>query len=82
MRWPRTRCTWMSVGDLHLLLRASPLRWSTGLTSRRHCTASYGTPRSEHVVVEAVLAEQQLVDPLEEHARLGALDDAVVVGAR
>ena len=36
----------------------------------------------EDVVVEAVLAEQQLVDPLEEQPRLGTLDDAVVVGAR
>ena len=37
--------------------------------------------RVEDVVVEAVLAEQQLVDALEEHPALGALDDAVVVGA-
>ena len=29
-----------------------------------------------------MLAEQQFVDPLEEQAALGALDDAVVVGAR
>ena len=36
----------------------------------------------EDLLVEAVLAEQQLVDPLEEQAALGALDDAVVVGAR
>ena len=35
----------------------------------------------EDLVVEAVLAEQQFVDALEEQARLGALDDAVVVGA-
>ena len=38
--------------------------------------------RSEHVFVEVVFAEQQLVHPLEEQPRLGALDDAVVVGAR
>ena len=38
--------------------------------------------RVEDVVVEAVLAEQQFVDALQERARLGALDDAVVVGAR
>ena len=31
--------------------------------------------------VEAVLAEQQLVHALQEQAALGALDDAVVVGA-
>ena len=31
-------------------------------------------------LVEAVLALQQLLDPAQERARLGALDDAVVVG--
>ena len=31
-------------------------------------------------MVEVVRAEEQLVDPLQEQARLGALDDAVVVG--
>ena len=36
--------------------------------------------RGEDVVVEAVLAEQQLVDPAQELAGLGALDDPVVVG--
>ncbi len=36
----------------------------------------------EDVVVELVGAEQQLLDALEEQARLGALDDAVVVGRR
>ena len=36
--------------------------------------------RPEDVLVEVVVAHQQLVDPLEEQARLGALDDAVVVG--
>ena len=36
--------------------------------------------RSEHRVVEAVLALKQLVDPAQERARLGALDHAVVVG--
>ena len=35
----------------------------------------------EDVVVEPVLAEQQLVHPLQEQPALGALDDAVVVGA-
>ena len=34
----------------------------------------------EDLLVEAVLAHEELVDALEEHARLGALDDAVVVG--
>ena len=36
--------------------------------------------RGEDLVVEAVLAEQQLVDLLQELTRLGALDDPVVVG--
>ena len=36
----------------------------------------------EHVVVEAVVAEQQVVDPPQELAALGAGDDAVVVGVR
>ena len=38
--------------------------------------------RREDVVVEAALADEQLVHLLEELARAGALDDAVVVGAR
>ena len=36
--------------------------------------------RAEDLVVEAVLAEQQLVDPAQEVAGLRALDDPVVVG--
>ena len=38
--------------------------------------------RAEHVVVEPVGAEEQLVHPLQEQPRLGALDDAVVVRRR
>src|SRR5690606_27492089 len=38
--------------------------------------------RREDLLVEAALADEQLVDLLEELARAGALDDAVVVGAR
>ena len=37
--------------------------------------------RGEDVLVEVVLADEQLVDHLEELAGAGALDDAVVVGA-
>ena len=37
--------------------------------------------RGENLVVEAVLALQQLVDPAQERPRLRALDHAVVVGA-
>ena len=36
---------------------------------------------AEHVVIKVVLANQQFVHILEEHAALGALNDAVVVGA-
>ena len=36
----------------------------------------------EHVVVEAVAAEEQVVDPAQELAALGAADDPVVVGVR
>ena len=68
------------VGDRHLLLEhrllavdrvdvAPPLHGLVG-----HAEGA------EDLVVEAVGAEQQLLDPLEEQARLGALDDAVVVG--
>ena len=68
------------VGDRHLLLEhrllavdgvdvAPPLHGLVG-----HAEGA------EHLVVEAVGAEQQLLDPLEEQARLGALDDPVVVG--
>ena len=35
--------------------------------------------RPEHVLVEAVLPQQQPVDPRQERPRLGSLDDAVVV---
>src|SRR5919198_1421294 len=38
--------------------------------------------RFEDALVEAVGALEELVDPAQERARLGALDDAVVVGAR
>ncbi len=70
------------LGDLHLLVQHRLL------TVDR---VDVGTPFDglvrhpegvEDVVVEAVLTEQQLVDPLEEQPRLGTLDDAVVVGAR
>ncbi len=69
------------LGDLHLLVQHRLLAVDR---------VDVGTPLDglvrhpegvEDVVVEAVLAEQQLVDPLQEQPRLGALDDAVVVGA-
>ena len=69
-------------GDLHLLLQhrlfavdrvdvGMPLDGLVGHVQGR-----------EDRLVEAVLAEQQLVDLLEEQPALGALDDAVVVRAR
>ena len=46
-------------------------------------TGSYGMRSdAEDVVVEAVLAQQQLVDAAQEVAGLRALDDPVVVGRR
>ena len=82
MRWPRTRYTRMSVATCicfceHRLLAVDRVDVAAPLHRLvRHAE------RAEDVVVEAVLAEQQLVHPLQEQARLGALDDAVVVGAR
>ena len=70
------------LGDLHLLVQHRLLavdRVDVGTPLDRLVRHPEGV---EDVVVEAVLAEQQLVDPLQEQPRLGALDDAVVVGAR
>ena len=68
-------------GDLHLLVQHRLFavdRVDVGPPAHRLVRHAQ---RGEHVVVEPVLAEQQLVDPLEEQAALGALDDAVVVRA-
>ena len=59
------------------------------LGGRRPAPAAVARPRrgvprralSKTPLVEAVLALEQLVDPAQERARLGALDHAVVVGA-
>ena len=61
MRWPRTRWTRISVATCICLCSiASSL--VSGFWSVRHLTASYGTPRLWNtLVVEVVLAEQQLV---------------------
>ena len=68
--------------DLGLLLEQRCVAVD-GLMSRRHFTASYGTSIDRKTsIVEVVFAEQQLVDLLQEHARLGALDDPVVVCRR
>ena len=82
MRWPRTRymlmscCTAMTLccASIDAFERAAVGRPAGGLV--RHAEAR------EEVVVEAVAAEQQVVHRGEELAALGALDDAVVVGAR
>ena len=82
MRWPRHAVDADQRGDLHLLLQHRLFavdRVDVGAPAHRLVRH---VERGEHVVVEAVLAEQQLVDPLQEQAALGALDDAVVVGAR
>ena len=55
--------------------------WSSGWTSGAPPDRLVGhAQRPEDVLVEVVLAEQQVVHLLEEQAGLGALDDAVVVG--
>ena len=69
------------VGDLHLLgdhrLFAVDRVDVAGATA----PAVYGTPiDAKTLLVEVVAAQQQLGDLLEEEARLGALDDPVVVG--
>ena len=84
MRWPRTRYMLMSVCTCTCLTR----RWCSpsslpdagvavhlpadGLVGHAH--------RLEQVVVEAVGAGDQGAHPAEEQARLGPLDDAMVVG--
>ena len=82
MRWPRTRWTRISVATCICLC---------SIASSLFDRVDVGAPLDrlvrhaevvEDVLVEAVLAEQQLVDPLQEQPALGALDDAVVVGAR
>jgi len=68
--------------DLHDLLelrRGVGERAVVGNPARRlvrHCEAR------EHVVVEVVVPEEQVVDPPQELATLGAGDDAMVVGVR
>ena len=69
-------------GHLHLLVQHRLFAVRSGCWSTRHLHRLVRhAEAAEHVVVEAVLAQQQLVHPLQEHAALGALDDAVVVGA-
>ena len=67
-------------GDLHLLAEELLLPVDRADVAAPVDLLVGHTERPEHVVVEAVLADEALVHGLEEHARLGALDDAVVVG--
>ena len=66
--------------DLHLLLEPRFLAVDrVDVAAPLHGLVGHAE-RAERGVVEAVLAQQQLVHALEEQSRLGALDDAVVVG--
>ena len=68
--------------DVDLLLLAHPLGVAgVDVAPPPHRLVGHAH-RAEHVVVEPVRPEQQLVDALEEEARLRPLDDAVVVGRR
>ena len=84
MRWPRTRYMLMRVWTWTCLTRR---RWppspasSEALASLCQRTGCVGdVQRLEDLVVEVVLAHQALGHVGEEQARLGALDDPVVVG--
>ena len=68
------------VGDRHLLLEHRLLAVDrVDVPPPLHGLVGH-LEGAEHLVVEPVRAEQQLLDSLEEQPRLGALDDAVVVG--
>ena len=80
MRCPRTRYMLMSEWTC-TTFSYCVVGSANALRSAFQRAGSYGTAEArEHVVVEAVVAEQQLVDPPQELAALGAGDDAVVVG--
>ena len=69
-------------GDLHLLAEELLLPVDRADVAAPVDLLVGHAERPEHVVVEAVLADEALVDGLEEQARLGALDDAMVVRRR
>src|SRR5207253_4353040 len=50
--------------------------------SRLPAPASRQSQALDHRAVEVLLTLQQALDPSQEHPRLSALDDAVVIGAR
>ena len=62
MRWPRTRYMLMSCWTA-MTFSSWVVDRSSGLRSLTQRAGSYGTPKlREDLVVEAVVAEQQLVD--------------------
>ena len=68
------------VGDGHLLLEHRLLAVDrVDVPAPEHGFVRHAEG-AEHLVVEPVRAEEQLLDPLEEESRLGPLDDPVVVG--
>ena len=82
MRWPRTRymlTSWWTLTTFSNAVVRVVERADVGAPARRLVRDAEAL---EDLVVEAVVAEQQLVHPAEELAALRALDDAVVVGAR
>ena len=79
IRWPRTRYAWIS-STTRAVLSIWPSEVVRDVADPAHRLVR-DAQRGEDLVVEAVLAEQQLVHHLEELAGLGALDDPVVVGA-
>ncbi len=68
-------------GDLHLLVQHRFFAVDRAVVDAPFDRLVRHAEALEHVLVEVVLAEQQLVHPLQEHAALGTLDDAVVVRA-
>ena len=80
IRWPRTRNELMSSCTRAVLSIA--LAMSTLMSGAQWIGLVGDAQGGEDVLVEAALADEQLVHLLEELAGAGALDDAVVVGAR
>ena len=84
MRCPRTRYMLMSVCTCTCLIRRwcspSSVPWPALLSTLPAHRLVGHAHRLEERVVEAVLAGEQRGHPAQEDARLGPLDDAVVVG--
>ncbi len=80
MRWPRARIGADEGGHLHLLVQQRLLPIERADVAPPLDLFVRHPEGAEDVVVEGVLAQQPLVDGLQELPRLGALDDPVVVG--